>query len=114
MVYSLLLVSESRAKKTMFIKIWTLRSTEVKYILYVTPDICPCHVGYNYIIPPYAYKLNCAILLVKSKEIGYDSFHFSLWDNSSCTWADSTVVLSAKVNCCPWGKTENCTVLSYY
>ena len=31
------------------------------------------------IIPPYANKLNCAISLVKNKEIGYNSLHYCPW-----------------------------------
>ena len=58
------------------------------------------------IIPPYANKLNCAILLVKNKEIGYDSLYYLAFGPTvhvlSTPWADSTVVLSAKLNCRPW------------
>ena len=49
------------------------------------------------ILPPYVNKVSCAILLVKRIEIGKGA-------NSLGTvipMADSTVVLSAKVNCRP-------------
>ena len=47
----------------------------------------------------YANKLNCAILLVKNKEIGY-SLHYLAFGPTVqvLSWADSTMVLSAKVN----------------
>ena len=58
------------------------------------------------IIPLYANKVNCAILLVKSKGKGWDSLHYLAFEPTvqvlSTSWADSTVVLSAKVNCRPW------------
>ena len=58
-------------------------------------------------MPPYANNVNCAILSVKSKEIGLDSFHYLAFGPIvqilSTPWADSTVVLSAKVNCQTWG-----------
>ena len=59
-----------------------------------------------FIIPPYANRVNCAILLVKTKEKALDSLYYLAFrpivQVLSTPWADSTVVLSAKVNCCPW------------
>ena len=76
---------------------------------------CTCVAGYDgitcgismFIIPLYANKVNCAILLVKSKENGWDSLHYLAFrpivkEVLSIPWADSTVVPSAKVNCRPW------------
>ena len=66
------------------------------------------HKGYIVviIIPPYANKVNCAMLLVKSKETGENSLDYLAFGPIvqvlSTPWADSTMVLSAKVNCCPW------------
>ena len=59
-----------------------------------------------FIIPPYVNKVNCATLLVKSKEKGKYSLLYLAFGPIvqvlSTPWADSTVVLSAKVNCRPW------------
>ena len=55
------------------------------------------------IVPLDANKVNCAIVLVKKKRRRIGQFDLSsLWANTSGTvnpWADSTVVLRAKVNC---------------
>ena len=66
-----------------------------------------CHTcNFCIIIPPYANKVNYAILLVKSKEIEYYSLHYPAFEPIvqvlSTPWTDSTLVLSAKVNCRPW------------
>ena len=47
-------------------------------------------------IYPYANKVNCAVLFVKSKDIVQDSFHYLAFGPIvqvlSTPWADSTVV----------------------
>ena len=50
-------------------------------------------------------KVKCAILLVTSKFVGWDSLHYLAFGPTvqilSTPWADSTVVTCAKVNCQP-------------
>ena len=56
------------------------------------------------IIPPYANKL-CKFFDQKQRYWILKFVLSSLWGSSSGPvnpWADSTVVPSAKVNCCPW------------